>query len=1058
MTKLSRCAAVPLITGALVALASCDSPSQSTTEASAPVPDLQTIAATAGLQRPFELRLTGGFAHAPCEPIVPGPELVPRTACAGFPKGPTRAVSILIDAEKGNRSQIARLPFASRVRTESFIRLIKSQKLSTFDHVIEQLEEAVASMPKDALALNDLGVTYFLRAQQSQEPLYLIRALEAFDRSNNADRDLLEPLFNRARTLQLLFLRTQAELAWRNYLTVETDSSWAAEAMHHLRTLEALNGGVGRQGQMPISQSALRDAVMSNSQSARDYAEKELLPLWADSFDSHHTKVALEALDHARNIGAELAEITGERLLIESVEVIDAAVKKRDRETLRNLAEGHRALGYGYTLYRQAKTDEALMQLAKAYRLLSAGSSPAATWASYFRACSVYQAERYAESLRALLSLEQIIHGKNYFSLEAHIAWMQAQNWSVRGRQLDSLRLYRKAAAQFEVVREKENAATLRSLVGESLDYLGRHSEAWAEFYAALRLTPEIMDPKRRFIIYVNAADGLLRQRRPGVAIYFQDAVVMSALLSKNPQLQADAFFWRGLMKELAWGEGKGRGDLLTARHFVAQLADRSAQQRVEADIAMVEGSLWGSSDPVRAVESLSRSINFYKRVRLRVQAASLAYEARARAFNQLGNRRLAEADLLAAIEIAEERIRSGGRSEPRWALMESEGGVFEEMILLQVMGGNHSAGFDFAERALNHGLPSYDSGMVRPLKASEVQRSLPPRTTLVLYSIMQDRLLIWTLNSKGLNFFQVPIGRSLIIDAVDSWQRAGWRDLGEQPSLFDILVRPWIGSIQSDDLIVIVPSQDFERLPFSALLDRQTGRYLIEYRQITVAPSATLFVAASGQLASNINSDSIALVVGNPAFDRYEFPSLHSLPAAENEAGLVARFFRKSLLLTGYSADRDTFLVNLEGASLIHFAGHIVTNDSNPELSMLLLAPSRGGEGIVLARELFGRDLGRARLVVLSACRSYRQRRANGTIDMARVFLVSGASTVVSSLWEVEDSEAAQLFALFYRYLALGEKPSAALRRAQLLFLRGNIQALQKPESWASFQVVGAI
>jgi CHAT domain-containing protein len=1037
MKRLLPWLALPLVTVPF-AFQACGHPSQrSRFPSSSPI--LQTRVAAAGVPRPFELRLSGGFGHVRCDPVPNASDLIPRTGCAASPQALRKTVEILSSAGREVR-RLAKLP---RLRSEAFLLLFQAEKPAALEQGVEKLEQATDEKPGDAGILNDLGVALYLRAQQRQQPLDLIQALTVLDRAVDADGDLLEARFNRARTLQRLSLAADAREAWRDYLQRETDPAWRSEAAHDLETLNAAS-------QVPTAQDA-SGLVGLSPQTARESAERDLLPQWADAFAAGRSTTADLALERARQIGAALTRETGETLLGESVKGIDSALESGDRNRLRSLSEGHRALAAGYRLYRQARTAEAVAELTRSRKLLTAAGSPAAAWASFFRACAVYQAERYTESLQSLSLLEESTKGRDYLSLEAHIAWMQGQNRMVEGRPLDALHFFRKAAAGFRAARETDNAATLASLVGQSLDYLGRHQEAWAELYAAMRAAPEIKDPKHLFVIYVSAADCVLWQGLPRTAIYFQNEVVRGAELSKNPQLQADSLFWRGLMKELAW-TGLGNADFAAAHRVAALLADESARRRVGADLATVEGSL--IPDPEQAIARLTPAIGFYERVRLRVQAASMAYQERARAFRKIGDERRAEADMLSGIEIAEERMRSGQPDEPRWALINRPGDLFEEMIALQVLKhGDKAAGFAFAERSLNRALPSFDPATVEPLSAAAVQKALYSDMTLVQYAVLDDRIFIWVISARRFDLFSVSMSRSRLRTTVERWRRSGWQAPAAGLDLYETLLRPWIGSVPAADLLVIVPGHDLEDMPFSALRDPRTGRYLVESHPLAVAPSATLYVAAAHTL-SRPRGRGKALIVGNPAFDRREFPALSPLAEAEQEAVDVAHLFPGSRLLTGAAADRQAFLSNLPEASLIHFAGHAVANDASPELSMLLLAPG-GGEGAVLARDLYRLDLRRMRLAVLSACRSGGG--GKGSADLARAFLIAGVPTVVASLQRVEDRETAGLFTAFYHHLTLGEEPSEALRQAQISLLRGDDPALRRPASWAAFQIVGA-
>jgi len=95
--------------------------------------------------------------------------------------------------------------------------------------------------------------------------------------------------------------------------------------------------------------------------------------------------------------------------------------------------------------------------------------------------------------------------------------------------------------------------------------------------------------------------------------------------------------------------------------------------------------------------------------------------------------------------------------------------------------------------------------------------------------------------------------------------------------------------------------------------------------------------------------------------------------------------------------------------------------------------------------------------LVVLSACRTAlgREVRGEGLIGLTRGFMYAGASSVVASLWEVNDEATAELMKRFYaNVLKGGMTPSAALRDAQNS-IRQEPQ-WRSPRFWAAFTLQG--
>ena len=106
------------------------------------------------------------------------------------------------------------------------------------------------------------------------------------------------------------------------------------------------------------------------------------------------------------------------------------------------------------------------------------------------------------------------------------------------------------------------------------------------------------------------------------------------------------------------------------------------------------------------------------------------------------------------------------------------------------------------------------------------------------------------------------------------------------------------------------------------------------------------------------------------------------------------------------------------------------------------------------------------ADLVILSACDTGlgTLKRAEGIIGLTRAFLHGGASSVVVSLWQVEDQSTALLMQKFHEHLKNGEDKDKALQQAKLDVMKsqlqlkatGQVESLTSPFFWAPFVLIG--
>ncbi len=144
----------------------------------------------------------------------------------------------------------------------------------------------------------------------------------------------------------------------------------------------------------------------------------------------------------------------------------------------------------------------------------------------------------------------------------------------------------------------------------------------------------------------------------------------------------------------------------------------------------------------------------------------------------------------------------------------------------------------------------------------------------------------------------------------------------------------------------------------------------------------------------------------------------------------------------------------------VVHFATHALVDNVHPELSGLVLSlvDQQGApqEGFLDLQDIYDLDLP-VDLVVLSACQTGLGKEINGEgmIGLTRGFMYAGASSVVSTLWKVDDFATAKLMGHFYRAMKRGRMtPAQALRQAQLALWKED--RWSAPYYWAGFTLQG--
>ncbi len=286
-------------------------------------------------------------------------------------------------------------------------------------------------------------------------------------------------------------------------------------------------------------------------------------------------------------------------------------------------------------------------------------------------------------------------------------------------------------------------------------------------------------------------------------------------------------------------------------------------------------------------------------------------------------------------------------------------------------------------------------------------------------------------------------------------------------------LLRP-IREISNSKRVIFVPDEILHLTPFDALPSGRTG-YLGNQKIISVAPSATVLQLIRTNRKVETRTASL-LAVGNVAYPasgpspnttretRGMFDATGSaitaLPSTADEiAAISAVAGPRTVVLEGRAATEKALKSQpLRSFSILHLAVHGVADSKFPDRSALVFGSDAAAheDGLLQVREIESLPLN-ADLVTLSACDTGagRIQGQEGVANIVRAFLYAGSRSIVSTLWEVDDTFTAALMKRFYANLAAGRDVSDALRLAKLE-MRRRLGPNATPYFWGPFTVVG--
>jgi tetratricopeptide (TPR) repeat protein len=362
------------------------------------------------------------------------------------------------------------------------------------------------------------------------------------------------------------------------------------------------------------------------------------------------------------------------------------------------------------------------------------------------------------------------------------------------------------------------------------------------------------------------------------------------------------------------------------------------------------------------------------------------------------------------------------------------------------------------AERADELG-PLLGATVMAPAR---VRGSLRPDEALVEYLVTPDRVRLFVLTQAGVVTLEAPVAAQNLVSRVRLARDLIGRPAGAAGSpgppvlgaLFETLVRPMLrsGVLRGVRRLLVVPHSVLTYLPFSALRDDSTGRYLIEDYALAYLPSAAALPALRERPRPNpVGSGSVVFA-----------PLPEELPATRVEAAAVRAGLQGATLRIGRTATERRFREALGKGGIVHVASHGRLDATNPLFSAIDFSQgsdSPDDDGRFELHELLGLTV-TSPLVFLSGCEtglglagSTDFARGEDYATLAQAFLYAGARDVVATLWQVEDEGAAAFAAHFYGHLGATD-PVMALADAQRdLLLHSRYSS---PYYWAPYVIAG--
>lgn len=339
----------------------------------------------------------------------------------------------------------------------------------------------------------------------------------------------------------------------------------------------------------------------------------------------------------------------------------------------------------------------------------------------------------------------------------------------------------------------------------------------------------------------------------------------------------------------------------------------------------------------------------------------------------------------------------------------------------------------------------------VRGTDLAALQQIIPEDTLLIQYYPSKDSLYIFLVSHNTFQIQKVDIERDRLYEIIKGY-REQLIHPDKNPStekfkkdgafLFSILLKPVEASLKDKNQVVLIPGGLLWYLPLE-MLGPADGKMLIQQKKVS-------YLSSSDILKLVQTKKKPADTAGIAAFGS---PEGVDLPQTEIELKRILAIFPSGKVFSGKNATKDNFFRNVSDNFIIHIATHSSLNRDDVNKSYISFA---GSDGKLFLGEIYGLPLQPSSLVTLSSCESALGVDNPGRefASLASGFTTAGASSVVASVWKVDDTATAELFVEFYRNLKQGKSRSDSLREAKLKLI--NNKKTSHPFFWGGFILMG--
>jgi CHAT domain-containing protein/tetratricopeptide (TPR) repeat protein len=290
---------------------------------------------------------------------------------------------------------------------------------------------------------------------------------------------------------------------------------------------------------------------------------------------------------------------------------------------------------------------------------------------------------------------------------------------------------------------------------------------------------------------------------------------------------------------------------------------------------------------------------------------------------------------------------------------------------------------------------------------------------------------------------------------------------------LYQLLLEP--EQVTSKKLIISADGL-LHYIPFEVLLTQKVERetinfkglpYLLREHEISYQYTASLWLELleKRKLLAKNNAGILGMAATyhqpfiNIPQDRMELrQNLIELEGAKNEVYFLKQTYKGKFWMEDLATE-----ANLKKSSgdyaIVHLALHGLVNNKMPMKSGLVFTENGDTieDNFLFAYELSSLNLN-TNLLVLSACSTGEgtYQKGEGVLSLGRGFMYAGASSILTTLWQINDQSTQRIMQYFYQNLYEGMDKDVALQQAKLSYIKEAKGEIGHPVFWAAYVLLG--